>query len=335
MTLKNKFSLKKWQLSRFISTWGISENANELERCFTVLINQYLILLFFIFFFHSISIVIFLGITVNSIFLGGISFSWILVMLLKEYRENKSLIASSFICLSLVVTYYSSFCGQESGVYLFYFSLLSALPFFFELKKDKKIIFFIAGFILALLYITILFDFRLVDKNSLITIKKYEKKLMILNVTFSILVFMVDYYFIERKRSIVSTLNSENEYNINAIKSLQNKNERLLKNQFAANKLTEDNINEIMNLAQKNDPFFLNKFEFFFPEFFSILDDRGAKLILSEQHLCAMMRLNLDTKQIATYTNTTIKSVEGKKYRLRKKLNIPSDTEITQWILSI
>jgi DNA-binding NarL/FixJ family response regulator len=48
-----------------------------------------------------------------------------------------------------------------------------------------------------------------------------------------------------------------------------------------------------------------------------------------------MMRLNLDTKQIATYTNTTVKSVEGKKYRLRKKLNIPSDIEITQWILSI
>ncbi|STD06017.1 Uncharacterised protein [Chryseobacterium carnipullorum] len=158
---------------------------------------------------------------------------------------------------------------------------------------------------------------------------------MILNVTFSLLVFVADYYFIERKRSIIFILHSQNEVNINTIKSLQTENERLLKNQFIANNLTEENINEIMKLAQKDDPFFLDKFQFFFPDFFSRLDHIGSKLILSDQHLCAMMRLNLDTKQIATYTNTTIKSVESKKYRLRKKLNIPSDIEITQWILSI
>ncbi|WP_165789166.1 helix-turn-helix transcriptional regulator [Chryseobacterium shigense] len=158
---------------------------------------------------------------------------------------------------------------------------------------------------------------------------------MTLNVTFSILVFVVDYYFIERKRSIIFRLSSENQVNISTIKSLQTENERLLKNQFIVNNLTEENINEIMRLAQKDDPFFLDRFQFFFPDFFSKLDHIGAKLILSDHHLCAMMRLNLDTKQIATYTNTTIKSVESKKYRLRKKLNIPSDVEITQWILSV
>ncbi|MDN5481837.1 MAG: hypothetical protein L0G30_09700, partial [Chryseobacterium sp.] len=235
----------------------------------------------------------------------------------------------------LVITYYSSYCGQESGVFLFYFPLLSALAFFFEIKKDRNVVYFIACFILASLYITIVYDFRLIEPNSMIICNGYEKKLMILNVTFSLLVFVADYYFIERKRSIVFMLCTENEVNINTIKSLQTENERLLKNQFIANNLTEENINEIMKLAQKDDPFFLDKFQFFFPDFFSRLDHIGSKLILSDQHLCAMMRLNLDTKQIATYTNTTIKSVESKKYRLRKKLNIPSDIEITQWILSI
>lgn len=336
MALKrNFFSSKFLQLSKFISSWGISEKTTESEKNFTVLINQYLVLLFIIFFFHSISIIIFLGITPDSIFLGCISFLWIGSMLLKEYRQNKKLIICIFIFLCLVITYYSSLCGQESGVFLFYFSLISALPFFFEIKTDKKIIYSIACFVLISLYITVIYDFELVDKDSLIIINKYEKKLMILNVTFSVLVFVVDYYFIERKRLIVSLLRSENEDNINTIKMLQTENDRLLKNQFIVNNLTEENIDEIMKLAQKDDPFFLDKFQFFFPDFFSKLEDMETKLILSDQRLCAMMRLNLDTKQIATYTNTTIKSVESKKYRLRKKLNIPSDVEITQWILRV
>lgn len=335
MSLKKKTIPKISQLLNYISSWGVNENANEFEKNFTVLINQHLVLLFFIFFFHSISIILFLEITIDSIFLGCISFLWLLLMLLKEYRKNKKILFFVFIFLCLVITYYSSYCGQESGVFLFYFPLLSALAFFFEIKKDRNVVYFIACFILASLYITIVYDFRLVEPNSMIICNGYEKKLMILNVTFSLLVFVADYYFIERKRSIVFMLCTENEVNINTIKSLQTENERLLKNQFIANNLTEENINEIMKLAQKDDPFFLDKFQFFFPDFFSRLDHIGSKLILSDQHLCAMMRLNLDTKQIATYTNTTIKSVESKKYRLRKKLNIPSDIEITQWILSI
>lgn len=294
-----------------------------------------MVLLFFIFFFHSVSIIVFLEITKNSIFLGCISFFWILAMLLKEYRKNKKLLFCVFIFLCLLITYYSSYCGQESGVFLFYFPLISALAFFFEIRKDKKIVCFIACFVLVSLYVTIAYDFRLVNRNSMIAINGYQKKLMILNVTFSMLVFVVDYYFIELKKSIIFTMRSENEDNINTIKSLQTENERLLKNQFITNNLTEDNINEIMKLAQKDDPFFLDKFQFFFPDFFPKLNSIGAKLILSDQHLCAMMRLNFDTKQIASYTNTTIKSVESKKYRLRKKLNIPSDVEITQWILKV
>jgi len=335
MSLKKKIILKISQLIKYISLWGINENTNEFEKNFTMLINQHMVLLFFTFFFHSVSIILFLEITKDSVFLGCVSFFWLLLILLKEYRKNKKILFLTFIFLCLVITYYSSFCGVESGVFLFYFPLIFALGFFFEVKKDKKIIYFLACFILVCLYVTIAYDFRLVEKSTMIVINRYEKKLMILNVTFSILIFAVDYYFVERKKYIVSMLHSENEYNINTIKSLQTENERLLKNHFIANNLTEEDINEIMKLAKKNDPFFLDKFQFFFPDFFARLDNRGVKLILSDQHLCAMMKLNLDTKQIATYTNTTIKSVEGKKYRLRKKLNIPSDIEITQWILSV
>ncbi|MCS3871141.1 hypothetical protein J3D55_004057 [Chryseobacterium ginsenosidimutans] len=256
-------------------------------------------------------------------------------MLLKEHRKNKKIIIAVFIFLCLVITYYSSFFGEESGVFLFYFPLILALAFFFQIKTDKKIIYSLASFIMICLYITLASNFTLFKRDIGIATNRYEKKLMILNVTFSILAFVIDYYFIERKRSIAYFLHMENEYNADRIISLKTENERLLKSQFLVNNLTDENIEEIMKLAQKDDPFFLYKFQSFFPDFLPKLDEISSKLILSDQHLCAMMRLNLDTKQIAAFTNTTIKSVESKKYRLRKKLDIPYDIEITQWILSI
>jgi DNA-binding CsgD family transcriptional regulator len=329
------FPSKILKAVKFISLWGVDENSNEFEKNFTILINQHLVLLFLIFFFHSISITLFLKVSGDSIFLGCISFFWIFSMLLKEHRKNKKIIATVFIFLCLIITYYSSFFGKDSGVFLFYFPLLLALAFYFKIKKDKKIIYSLASFIIICLYITIASDFQLTKGYSGMAMHGYEKKLMVLNVTFSILVFVIDYYFIERKRAIAYLLHMENEYNTHTIISLQFENERLLKSQFLVHNLTEDNIHEIMSLAQKDDPFFLYKFQSFFPDFLPKLDEINSKLILSDQHLCAMMRLNLDTKQIAAFTNTTIKSVESKKYRLRKKLNIPSHMEITQWILSV
>ena len=334
MSLKKKLLSKTSQILQYISLLGANENDNEFEREFSILINQHLILLFFIFFLQSISIPIFLQITKDTFYLGGISLFWLLALFLKDLRKNKFILAFIFIFLCLIITYYSSYCGQESGVFLFYFPLLLALIFFFEQKKDKVIIFFIAFFILSCLYVSIAYNFQLVNKAPLIS-NVFKKKLMYLNTTFSVMVFVVDYYFIERKRLLAFKLHFENQHNRNTIKSLQSENKKLLKNQFILYKLTEDNVKEIMKLAQNNNPFFLDKFQMFFPDFFPKLDRDDSQLILSEKHLCAMMRLNLDTKQIATYTNTTVKSVEGKKYRLRKKLNIPSDIEITQWILSI
>jgi DNA-binding CsgD family transcriptional regulator len=52
---------------------------------------------------------------------------------------------------------------------------------------------------------------------------------------------------------------------------------------------------------------------------------------ISDQKMCAMLKLGFTAKQIAIYTNSSVKSVEGKIYRLRKKLNLSSDVNSKTW----
>jgi hypothetical protein len=54
----------------------------------------------------------------------------------------------------------------------------------------------------------------------------------------------------------------------------------------------------------------------------------------SELKLCAYLRLNLSSKEIAQITNITIKSVELGRYRLRKKLQIPPEENLFNFLLN-
>ncbi|QBA64734.1 helix-turn-helix and ligand-binding sensor domain-containing protein [Muriicola soli] len=51
--------------------------------------------------------------------------------------------------------------------------------------------------------------------------------------------------------------------------------------------------------------------------------------------LCAYLRLNLSSKEIAPLLNISPRSVEIKRYRLRKKMNLSHDSNLTDYILTL
>ncbi len=51
--------------------------------------------------------------------------------------------------------------------------------------------------------------------------------------------------------------------------------------------------------------------------------------------LCAYLRLNLSSKEIAPLLNISVRSVEVKRYRLRKKMNLPHENSLTEYIISL
>ncbi|MBP0902898.1 triple tyrosine motif-containing protein [Mariniflexile gromovii] len=80
-----------------------------------------------------------------------------------------------------------------------------------------------------------------------------------------------------------------------------------------------------------------------FEEAFNNADQDFLKKIKSEHpsltsndlRLCAYLRLNLSSKEIAPLLNISSRSVEVKRYRLRKKMDLPHESSLTDYILEI
>jgi DNA-binding CsgD family transcriptional regulator len=60
-----------------------------------------------------------------------------------------------------------------------------------------------------------------------------------------------------------------------------------------------------------------------------------ASLTPNDLRLCAYLRLNLSSKEIAPLLNISIRSVEIKRYRLRKKMDLPHELGLVEYILSL
>lgn len=93
-----------------------------------------------------------------------------------------------------------------------------------------------------------------------------------------------------------------------------------------------DSFDEIVQLAIKNNPSFLTRFKEIYPEFYLNLKEIYPELNSEDLHFCALLKLNFSTKDIAKYTFVTVRSVQTRKSRLRKRLQIPSDEDIYLWM---
>lgn len=94
-------------------------------------------------------------------------------------------------------------------------------------------------------------------------------------------------------------------------------------------------FNEVKELAKNADPFFLTRFKEVYPEFYENLTSQYPSLTSNELKFCALLRLNLSNKEISLYENLSIRTVETRRYRLRKKLNFASDTDFNKWIMEL
>jgi DNA-binding CsgD family transcriptional regulator len=69
--------------------------------------------------------------------------------------------------------------------------------------------------------------------------------------------------------------------------------------------------------------------------FYQRLKEMYPSLSDKEQRLAALIRLNLSTKEIADVLNITAKSVEINRYRMRKKIQLPSSESLSELIKKI
>lgn len=90
-------------------------------------------------------------------------------------------------------------------------------------------------------------------------------------------------------------------------------------------------INNNLNLDNEWEQFKLH-FSEVHPSFFGIIQKRFPALTPNEQRLCAYIRINLNTKEIAQMLNVSPDAVVKSRYRLRKKLEVSSETDLVEFM---
>jgi tetratricopeptide (TPR) repeat protein len=90
------------------------------------------------------------------------------------------------------------------------------------------------------------------------------------------------------------------------------------------------------NLSSEND---WEKFKAYFegvhPQFFTKLLARFPDLNPKEVRFCAYLKMNLDTKEMANLLNISVRSVESHRLRIRKKLLLENNENLTNYLQQI
>lgn len=94
---------------------------------------------------------------------------------------------------------------------------------------------------------------------------------------------------------------------------------------------TPQNYTQLLQMLDDGNPAFMNYFDEMFPFFAKKLLEINPGVVQSEIEFCSLLKLKIPTKDIARYKFVTPKTVQNKKYLIRKKLDIPKEVDIYQW----
>jgi ligand-binding sensor domain-containing protein/DNA-binding CsgD family transcriptional regulator len=150
-----------------------------------------------------------------------------------------------------------------------------------------------------------------------------------------------------RNESLMNEMKFKNKELANATLHLIQKNKTLsyLKDDLSKllRTLPSNEKQNVSNLLKKINKDLQNEkswelFNSYFDEvhqdFITRLKGKYDNLTPKELRLCAYLRMNISTKEIAPLMNISFRGVEISRYRLRKKLKLDHDTNLTDYIMS-
>lgn len=105
--------------------------------------------------------------------------------------------------------------------------------------------------------------------------------------------------------------------------------------------LAEEQLRRIQKVIDEgmNDERDWNIFESSFNEahenFFKKLKSGHPDLVPNDLKLCAYLRMNMSSKEMASLLNISLRGVEIRRYRLRKKLNLEHDKNLVEFLIEL
>ncbi|QNK76428.1 transcriptional regulator [Winogradskyella sp. PAMC22761] len=149
-----------------------------------------------------------------------------------------------------------------------------------------------------------------------------------------------------KNESLQNEIKLKSKQLANNAMALVKKNETLqdIKNELQVNKDGFSNYYSYKKLVKKLDnsivlkdewEVFENNFSQVHDEFFEILKAKHSSLKPKDLKMCAYIKMNLSSKEIAPLMNISVRGVETHRYRLKKKLDLENDISLVDYLLNI
>ena len=198
-------------------------------------------------------------------------------------------------------------------------------------SKNEWILFILVIIVLAMISITFIILYSknkaMFHKNEVST---YEQQLKIDKIEYDLMEYQLKnnrellLKLALQLKSYMEIINPIKEDLKSAIELPENEQKNKIKNIYLnlQNNIlifnNTENLNKQINAVHKD---FLNRLEKEYPE-----------LTKAEKKLCTMLYVNMSSKEIASITNTTIRTVETSRYRLRRKFGLSRDEDIVGFL---
>ncbi len=296
---------------------GISDFDDEIKAEYFKYLNIYI----FLFVVQNFILGIFdwyYGFYGFTVYLLCLSF-FMFYVLSKKFKFLKNVKTTFYVVFSFTIFYVSSCRGFHSGITLYYIPLLLSIPFIYNISESKIDILIIVAVIVIELAVNFYTD-HLLFYDSDFTLE-IQEDFFITSLVSSVIWILITIYFINRKQDLLLVY-----YNIQ--KDSQKKIEKLNESSISYN-----DLNDLILLAESNASAFFVKFKEKAPCFIDKLKSDYPQLVQTEIEICVYIRLNFKTKDIARFTNSSVRSIESKKYRIRRKMNLTSE-DINIFIIS-
>lgn len=113
-----------------------------------------------------------------------------------------------------------------------------------------------------------------------------------------------------------------------------------IRQQKLSGTFTRKNLDKLLSMVDNNIvsdekmwDVYKENFDRIHDNFFRNLKQKYPDLTAGDLRFCALLRLNLPTKEIARFMNISVRGVDGARYRLRKKFDIPQDDSLADFLI--
>jgi two-component sensor histidine kinase len=165
-----------------LSTIGVKNEYDDVLKKRITLSNKFIFVGIIIFIFSGINNYL-LGDLFSAVLIESLVLVCLLTFYLNKLYYHRFAISFFFIILSFAILYFDSYSGILSGTYLYYFPLILAIAFVFDIREDKKVMVLHFVLIFFLLIINVLTNHSLFRSDFLTDEKRHQ--MFMFNLPFS------------------------------------------------------------------------------------------------------------------------------------------------------